>query len=61
MKKQILHHQNTGKRREMQVVMPLDLGLRIDADDWVRTLIEVTERMDYSELTGTYQRAAAQK
>lgn len=40
----------------MQVVMPLDLGLRIDADDSVRTLIEVTERMDYSELTGTYQR-----
>jgi len=38
------------------VVMPLDLGLRIDADDSVRTLIEVTERMDYSELTGTYQR-----
>ena len=36
--------------------MPLDLGLRIDADDSVRTLIEVTERMDYSELTGTYQR-----
>lgn len=36
--------------------MPLDLGLRIDADDSVRTLIEVTERMDYHELTGTYQR-----
>ena len=38
------------------MVMPLDLGLRIDADDSVRTLIEVTERMDYRELTGTYQR-----
>lgn len=38
------------------MVMPLDLGLRIDADDSVRTLIEVTERMDYGELTGTYQR-----
>jgi transposase len=36
--------------------MPLDLGLRIDADDSVRTLIEVTERMDYNELAGTYQR-----
>ena len=40
----------------MQVVMPLNLGLRIDADDSVRTLIEVTERLDYRELTGTYQR-----
>lgn len=40
----------------MQVVMPLDLGLRIDANDSVSMLIEVTEGMDYSELTGTYQR-----
>ncbi|HWS30631.1 MAG TPA: IS1182 family transposase, partial [Clostridia bacterium] len=40
----------------MQVVMPLDLGVRIEAEDSVRTLYEVTERMDYSELTGTYQR-----
>jgi len=38
------------------VVMPLNLGLRIDADDSVRTLIEVTERLDYRELTETYQR-----
>lgn len=40
----------------MQVVLPLDLGLRIEADDKVRTLIEVTERMDYGKLAGTYQR-----
>lgn len=36
--------------------MPLDLGLRIEAGDTLWTLIKVTERMDYSELTGTYQR-----
>ena len=36
--------------------MPLDLGLRIDENDSVRTLIEVTERLDYRELTRTYQR-----
>ena len=40
----------------MQVVFPLDLGMRIEGDDKVRTLIEVTERMDYKELTGRYQR-----
>ncbi len=38
------------------MVMPLDLGMRIEMDDKVRTLIEVTERMDYRELTKTYQR-----
>ncbi|MDL2234586.1 transposase, partial [Christensenellaceae bacterium OttesenSCG-928-L17] len=47
------HNEKTG---EMQVVLPLDLGMRIEATDKVRTLIEVTERMDYSELTRTYQR-----
>jgi transposase len=40
----------------MQVVMPLELGIRIDAEDKVRTLIEVTERMDYGKLAGTYKR-----
>lgn len=40
----------------MQVVFPLNLGLRIEADDKVRTLIEVTERMDYKKLARTYQR-----
>ena len=40
----------------MQVVLPLDLGLRIEADDKVRTLVEVTERLDYGKLTRTYQR-----
>ena len=38
------------------MVLPLDLGIRIEADDRVRTLIEVTERLDYKELTGRYQR-----
>lgn len=40
----------------MQVVLPLDLGFRIEADDKVRTLIDVTERMDYRKLEKTYQR-----
>ena len=52
----VVQENSSRKQREMQVVMPLDLGLRIEADDKVRTLIEVTERMDYRKLTGTYQR-----
>ena len=40
----------------MQVVMPLDLGRRIETTDRVRTLIEVTERMDYTKLAKTYER-----
>lgn len=40
----------------MQVVMPLELGLRIEADEKVRTLVEVTERLDYGKLNRTYQR-----
>ena len=40
----------------MQVVMPLEVGLQIEADDKVRTLVEVTERLDYGKLNRTYQR-----
>lgn len=40
----------------MQVVMPLDLGKMIPEEDSVRLLIEVTERMDYSQLNQAYIR-----
>jgi len=40
----------------MQVVMPLDLGIRIDQEEPVRLLIEITERMDYRELYASYDR-----
>lgn len=56
MKTNILQLKDTVKHVEMQVVMPLDLGIVIDADDRVRTLIEVTQRLDYTKLKRTYQR-----
>ena len=56
MKNKTLQLKNTRKQLEMQVVLPLDLGIRIEADDRVHTLIEVTERLDYKELTKRYQR-----
>jgi len=55
-KNNILQVKHNASQSGYQVVMPLDLGIRIDMDDSVRTLIEVTERMDYSELARTYQR-----
>jgi len=36
--------------------MPLNVEMMIDADESVRTLYAVTERMDYRELTATYER-----
>ena len=42
----------------MQVVMPLDLGIAIEADEPVRLLIEMTERLDYRELYMAYERSS---
>jgi transposase len=55
-KNQVLQQNINRNGIEMQVVMPLDLGMRIEAEESVRTLVEVTERMDYRKLTQTYQR-----
>ena len=38
------------------MVMPMDLGIRIPAEDSVRELIEVTERLDYESLYKAYSR-----
>ena len=40
----------------MQVVMPLDLGMRIPAEEPVRVLVEMTDKLDYTKLRRTYQR-----
>ena len=40
----------------MQVVMPLDLGIVIEAEESVRQLIEITERLNYRELYAAYER-----
>jgi transposase len=39
-----------------QVMLPLDVGVRIDVSESVRLLIEVTERMDYHKLHEAYDR-----
>lgn len=43
-------------RNRNQVVIPLDLGIRIDEKDSVRKLIEICDELDYSELYAAYLR-----
>ena len=39
-----------------QLYLPMDVEVKIDAEESVRLLIEVTERMDYTELYRAYDR-----
>lgn len=41
----------------MQVVLPLDLGLRLPEDKSLSLLIEITEEMDYRELYAVYEQS----
>ena len=36
--------------------MPLDLGIKIPQDDSVRVLMRIAERIEWSELSGAYER-----
>ena len=50
---------DTEKERGLQVVLPLDLGLRLPKDKALSLLIEITEEMDYRELYAAYERREA--
>ena len=56
MKKQIQQDNYNVKLREYQLFLPLDVEVKIEAEESVRLLIEVTERMDYSKLNAAYER-----
>lgn len=56
--KQNQQREHTTNCGYMQLIMPLDLGMRIPEDDSVRLLIKVTERMDYTVLDRAYIRAS---
>ena len=43
-------------KNKNQVVLPLDLGIKISESDSVRKLIEICEELDYTELFATYIR-----
>ena len=40
-----------------QVVLPLDLGIKIDENDPVRKLVEICDELDYSKLYSAYLRS----
>jgi transposase len=48
--KQIQQEHYSGKREEYQLVIPLELGVRIGEDEPVRLLSRIMEEMDYSKL-----------
>ena len=51
---QIQRRNDTEKERGLQVVLPLDLGLRLPENKSLSLLIEITEEMDYRELYAAY-------
>jgi len=43
-------------KNKNQVVLPLDLGIKINKSDSVRKLVEICEELDYTDLFATYVR-----
>lgn len=52
--KQTQRENHAAKERRLQVIFPLDLGLKLPEDNSLRLLIEITEEMDYRELYAAY-------
>ena len=46
----------TAEEMEYQVVMPLELGIKIPKDDSLRALMRIAERMNWSKLSKAYER-----
>jgi len=47
---------DTLKIQMYQLSLPMDVSMIIEADASVRTMLEITERMDYSKLNASYDR-----
>jgi len=52
---------DTRKEMSFQLMLPFDVGVKIEASDAVRLLLEITERMDYSKLNAAYKRLPNEK
>ena len=61
MRNNIQQENNTSKPITYQLVLPLDVGVKIEADAPIRLLLEITERMDYSKLKAAYKRLPKKK
>jgi len=56
MKNKIQQKHSNTKTITFQLSLPFNVGVKIDANESVRLLIEVTERMDYGKLNAAYDR-----
>ena len=56
MKNKKQRYNNIVKEQAFQLMLPMDVGVKIEASAPVRQLLEITERMDYSRLNVAYKR-----
>ena len=56
MRNQIQQLNNNINTTSYQLILPLDIGIKIESTATVRLLLEITERMDYSKLEAAYKR-----
>ena len=61
MTNQIQQSHNTQNHAPYQLYLPMDVGVKIEADEPVRLMLKITERLDYSELNAAYERLPSAK
>ncbi|MCL2398083.1 MAG: hypothetical protein FWC93_08475 [Defluviitaleaceae bacterium] len=60
MTNQLQQGNNTLNPAPYQQMLPFDVGVRIEAEEAVRLMLELTERLDYNELHASYDRMPRQ-
>jgi len=61
MTNQILQENNTANPLTYQLMLPMDVGVKIEASEPVWLLLKISERMDYSALHAKYARLPREK
>ena len=56
MRKKSQQGNHTLKRSTFQLMLPLELEKEIETDESVQLMLEITERLDYSNLNASYIR-----
>jgi len=49
-------HNDTGNKQKFQLSLPMNVEILIGSDESISTLIEISERLDYSKLEASYKR-----
>ena len=49
-------HNNSTNPQKFQLSLPINVEYMIGDDESIRTLIEISERLDYSKLNASYKR-----